>query len=182
MTLAGLEVKIDRSAVYAFVIMVIVLTIVTALIAQANGDLAGSSFIEVILVAVGATVFYCVAQVIHMLGHALAAWLTGYPKRGMWFLAIFAMSLYPPDEPPLPDRVHIIRSFGGVVAFGLVLIFAVLLWVSTRSAPQWTIRYLTSYMLVMAVIGFAVSAFIMDGVMFLVRQDWRKPPDENMPR
>jgi Zn-dependent protease len=50
---------------------------------------------------------------VHNLGHAWAARRVGYPMSGILFWGLLASSLYPPDEPLLPGRVHIRRALGG---------------------------------------------------------------------
>jgi hypothetical protein len=57
------------------------------------------------------------SELVHQLGHAWAARRTGYPMIGIrcGALGIFATSLYPPDEPPLPAAVHIRRALGGPI-------------------------------------------------------------------
>jgi hypothetical protein len=172
MKFAGLQIKVEKNAVYACCMMVIVFVVVTGVIGLVTGDLRESSIVDVFVVALAAASFHFFAQFIHMIGHALAAWAVGYPKSGMVFMYVFAMSLYPPDEPALPHRIHIQRSLGGVVAFALLLIIVLALWIGARSAPQWTVRYLTSYMLLDAILLFAVSALVSDGVLFIVRKEW----------
>jgi Zn-dependent protease len=81
--------------------------------------------------ALSALVFF-VSELLHQLGHAWAARRTGYPMTGIHFFSLFAGSVYPADEPPLPRQVHIQRSLGGFwvnVVIGLLLVpFAVAAW------------------------------------------------------
>lgn len=177
--IANLEIRIERNAIYTFCVMVILLMIVTAVIGLLSGDIEEMSLQGAFFVALVVASFHYFAQFIHMLGHALAAWMTGYPKSGMVFLYIFAMSLYPSDEPSLPDRIHIQRSLGGPIAFALLLVMVTIFWANSRDAASWTIRYLSSYMLFDIVLLFAISALISDGVLFILRKEWRTPTPEN---
>jgi hypothetical protein len=74
-----------------------------------------------------------VSELIHCLGHAVAAKSTGYPMNGIRFglLGIFAQTMYPKDEPELPSAIHIRRALGGPIANLIVsiLLFVILpLW------------------------------------------------------
>lgn len=179
MRLAGLHIKIERNALYAFCVMVIIFIVITGVIGLVTDDIQYMSVIEVFLVGLAVAIFHFFAQFIHMLGHAIAAWASGYPKSGMLFTYVFAYSLYPPDEPPLPDRIHIQRSLGGSFAFGLLFVIVLLIWLNARSVPQWSIRYLTTYMLVDAGLLLFVSAVLSDGVLFIVQKGWRTQPAED---
>jgi hypothetical protein len=179
MKFAGLQINVQKNALYTFCVLVIIFAIATGILGFASGDLRDGSLLEVIFVSLAAASFHFVAQFIHMIGHALAAWASGYPKSGMVFMYGFAMSLYPPDEPTLPARIHIQRSLGGVIAFGLLLLIVLWLWVEARDTPQWWLRYLTSYMLLNAALLFAVSALLSDGLLFILRKEWLIQPSES---
>jgi hypothetical protein len=173
MTIAGLRIRIEKSAVYAFSILTLLVIMAAALIAWATGELHESSFGALALIGLGVASFHFFAQFVHLSGHALAAWATGYPMSGMLFTYVFGMSLYPTNEPKLPDRVHVQRSLGGVVAFGLLFGVVLVFWLSARSAPAWAVRYLAAGILLDAALLFAVSALISDGLLFIVRKEWR---------
>ncbi|MBP7961744.1 MAG: hypothetical protein KBG20_11995 [Caldilineaceae bacterium] len=73
------------------------------------------------------TLLYWFSEILHNLGHALAAKRTGYPMTGirLGFLFILGRSLYPADEGELPAAVHMRRAAGGPIlsaTFGLVAI------------------------------------------------------------
>ena len=80
-----------------------------------------------------AVLLHWICSLAHHLGHAWAARRTGHPMRGirlgMW--GVLATSIYPPDEPSLPAKIHIQRAFGGplgsflfsIVALVLALVF-----------------------------------------------------------
>ena len=80
------------------------------------------------------TLLHWLSDLVHHLGHAWAASRAGYPMTGIsaWF--IFGQSLYPPDEPPLPGRVHVRRALGGPIASitlgGLTGLLALLIYPS----------------------------------------------------
>jgi hypothetical protein len=88
---------------------------------------------ESILMGWIAALLHFTFEFIHTLGHAFAAKRTGYPMKGIQFglLAIFAMTLYPKDEPVLPGYIHIRRALGGPIFNSLlsVIFFLILpLW------------------------------------------------------
>ncbi len=68
-----------------------------------------------VLLGLAATTLHWLSEFLHNLGHAWAAHRTGYPMTGIRFYAVLAASLYPPDEPALPGRVHIRRALGGPI-------------------------------------------------------------------
>lgn len=82
--------------------------------------------------AVFIVILHWLSELIHQLGHAVAARRTGYPMTGIRFgkLGIFATGLYPSDEPALPKKIHIRRALGGplisavisAVGLGLLLV------------------------------------------------------------
>lgn len=58
----------------------------------------------------------------HQMGHARAAERTGFPMTGVHLWGVLGTSIYPPDEPELPDEIHIERALGGPRAsLGLTL-------------------------------------------------------------
>ncbi len=64
------------------------------------------------------------SEVFHQLGHAWAARRTGYPMIGVQLWGIFAASIYPAAEPPLPPATHIRRALGGPLASLLLTLAA----------------------------------------------------------
>jgi len=64
------------------------------------------------------------SELVHQFGHAWAARSVGHPMIGLQFFSLFSASIYPANEPPLPRRVHVLRSLGGFwvnVVIGLAL-------------------------------------------------------------
>jgi hypothetical protein len=69
-----------------------------------------------ILGALVAVALHWLADLVHQLGHALAARRTGYPMVGIEFWLLLSCSLYPKEEPALPADIHIRRALGGPIA------------------------------------------------------------------
>lgn len=82
--------------------------------------------------------------IIHHAGHFVFARATGHPMIGIAFWFIFAQDLYPPDEPDLPPRTHIIRAIGGPIFSGLLSVMAFWLMQSISSPlwQAWALRFL----------------------------------------
>jgi hypothetical protein len=89
---------------------------------------------------IGSLLHY-LSEVIHNIGHNVAARRTGHPMTGVRLgtFLFFGTSLYPNDEPTLSGKIHIRRALGGPVmsilvgALGLLLptsngIFYALIW------------------------------------------------------
>ena len=83
----------------------------------ARGALALPLVQAVLAGFIGAALWWLI-ELVHQLGHAVAARSTGHPMAGIEFgqFALFARSIYPADEPDLPARVHIRRALGGPAA------------------------------------------------------------------
>jgi len=82
------------------------------------------------------------AEIVHHLGHAVAARQTGYPMSGLYIGALFVLAagLYPRDEPELPAEIHIRRALGGPAASLLLSLVAGLMAFVLRpagGAPFW---------------------------------------------
>lgn len=79
-----------------------------------------------VLGGLAAALLHFVAGLIHHLGHAVAARLTGYPMQAAHFgrLLVLATSVYPDDEPELPGRIHIRRALGGPIASLILSVLA----------------------------------------------------------
>ena len=109
-TLAGLRLTATRSALIGSIALgVIVIGVMAALFNIPIGSALLGGMIVVIL--------HWFSEFVHHVGHAWAARRTGYPMIGIrcGTLGVFATSLYPPDEPPLPGKIHIRRALGGPI-------------------------------------------------------------------
>jgi len=64
-----------------------------------------------------AVMLHWASEIVHNLGHAWAAQRTGHPMIGIRLGQglVFATSLYPADEGPLPGEIHIRRALGGPI-------------------------------------------------------------------
>lgn len=63
-----------------------------------------------------ATALHFLSELWHQQGHARAAARAGYPMTGVRLWGVLGTSLYPPDEPELPNEVHVARALGGPLA------------------------------------------------------------------
>ncbi len=80
---------------------------------------------------------------LHDWGHGIAARSTGYPMTGIEFgrYGLLATTLYPPNEPTLPSRVHIRRALGGPVMSLIATVFlgAFTLLLPAQSVAWWVV-------------------------------------------
>jgi hypothetical protein len=91
--LAGLTITIERSASIAFGALVLfpisVIAVYSAIVRPP--ELTASTAINLLWVGLGFAVYHECSQLIHQLGHALAARATGYPMSGIRYDAIFSL-------------------------------------------------------------------------------------------
>jgi hypothetical protein len=176
MKLAGLEIKVDRTAYRAFLVLVLIpflgIGVYSTIFRPAELDVG--TFINALLVGVCFAIYHEVAQFVHQLGHALAARATGYPMTGIRYEWGFTYSEYPPNEPHLPDKVHIQRSLGGVGGVTLLLIIVVLLWLQVDVTANEFTRWLLNFVLFDSLLLFIASAVLSDGLLFILHKDWKK--------
>lgn len=116
----GLRITAETSAIISFIVLWVVLAVVGRQVLNFTvADVFVGGFI--------ATALHFLSELLHQLGHALAAARTGYPMVGVQFWLLLARSIYPPNEPPLPARVHIRRALGGpVMSLAVAFVFSVL--------------------------------------------------------
>lgn len=115
-----LEISAKPSALIGFVVIWLVLSALALFVLR----------LTVLDSLVGGFVCACLhylSELIHHLGHAGAARNTGYPMRGVRFVHVLALSLYPKEEPPLSGRIHIRRALGGPVVSFVVTVIAFLI-------------------------------------------------------
>ena len=130
------------------------------------------------LLGICVATYHALAQFVHQLGHALAARTTGHPMTGIRYEYAFNYSEYPPDEAPLPDSVHIRRSFGGVGGTVLMLVIAVLLWLRRGMAANGFTRWFLAFVLLDSVLLFIASAVFSDGMLFIREEAWKASKPE----
>ncbi len=174
MQVAGLEITVDRTAYRAYGIMGLIPVVVLGGYAALfrRRDVHGRTLIALPVVGVGVAGYHALAQLVHQLGHALAARATGYPMTGMRYEHGFTYSTYPPDEPRLPATVHLLRSFGGVGGATLMLVIGVVLWLRGRMTAHWVRRGLVTFVLLDSLLLFLASAVVSDGLLFVVQRGW----------
>jgi hypothetical protein len=132
---------------------------------------------EAAIASLLAVILHWVSVVAHQMGHAWAARRTGYPMRGMrlGYLGLLSTSLYPPDEPRLPARVHIRRALGGPtgsLVFSVIAAAALLVLRNMSTALEWVgVFFLFDNLVVMTLGSFLPLGFT-DGSTLL--QWWGK--------
>ena len=177
MKLFGLEIKVFRTALYGFGVLVLIpflfVPIFTLVFDRVAFDSA--TLLNGFTVGVCLAVFHQIAQLIHQIGHALVARAVGYPMKGIRYEYIFSMSEYPDNEPELPDRLHIQRSLGGVFAFGIVLAITLVIWMNISALDSELMTWLRNFTIFDAGLLFFLSAVVSDGVLFIRHQEWKNP-------
>ncbi|MFN8596931.1 MAG: hypothetical protein U0559_12210 [Anaerolineae bacterium] len=82
------------------------------------------------------------SELLHQLGHAWAARRTGYPMTGVRYWFVLGTSLYPPDEPALPGRIHIRRALGGPIISMLIGLIATVLTLILYGLAGWLMLFI----------------------------------------
>ncbi len=118
--IAGLRITARASIWMTMLALWIVLTIVASLL--------GLPITEAVVGALVAVVIHYLSELVHQIGHSIAARQTGYPMSGVIFFGPIGLSVYPKDEPELSGRVHIKRALGGPVISLLLTLAAGLLY------------------------------------------------------
>ncbi|HTP10251.1 MAG TPA: hypothetical protein VMP08_18485, partial [Anaerolineae bacterium] len=108
-TLAGLRLTAILAALIGSLVLYVIVVVLMAIFNIPIGSALLGGLIVVVL--------HWFTDLVHQLGHAWAARRTGYPMIGIRFgtYGVLSTSLYPPDEPPLPARIHIRRAIGGPI-------------------------------------------------------------------
>lgn len=124
--------------------------------------------VEAILGALLATALNPTSEVVHNLGHAVAARSVGHPMIGIRFWWLLAASIYPKNEPLLPGRMHIIRALGGPAASLLYALFWGALLLILRPLGEgsliwWVVVYLFLNNLVVLCLGAFLPLGFTDG-------------------
>ncbi len=124
--------------------------------------LLGFNFWEALLGGLIGVVIHWCSEFWHQYGHVLAARRTGYPMTGLRFWGVLSTSLWPPDEPPLPGRIHIQRALGGPIASILLGVLAlVVAAVIGRGGLGWWLAVFAAFdnLLVLGLGAFAPLGF-----------------------
>lgn len=175
MKIAGLDITVQRTAYYAFCILALIpfLVIEGYSLLFYPADLHMRTFITAVLVGVCFAIYHEIAQFAHQLGHALAAYATGYPMKGVRYEWGFTYSEYPSNEPLLSDKTHIQRSLGGVGGITLMLVIVVVLWLRVDVSAHMFIRWLLNFLLFDSLLLFIASAILSDGLLFIINREWK---------
>jgi len=172
MKLAGLKITIERTTATAYGILALVpitaLSGYAVLVRRRHQPVRTLS--AILAAGAGVAAYHALTQLVHQLGHALAARATGYPMTGIRYDYAFSYSTYPADEPPVPAAVHIQRSLGGLGGTTVMLMVAVVLWLRRCGQGSWVTRGLLHFVLLDAVLLF-VGSLLSDGG-FVVQQGW----------
>lgn len=132
---AGLRLSALPFALVGSILLFVLLSgIAMAVLHASIGEALAGSLLAVLL--------HWGSTLAHHLGHAWAARRTGYPMSGVRFgmFGLLATSLYPPDEPALPAKVHIRRAWGGPIGsflFSLVALAVALLFRTVNEVLGW---------------------------------------------
>lgn len=118
---AGLRLTAHPSAVITLLLMWAVLSVVgVGLLSLPVGAAVVGGLV--------AAVLHYASELVHQLGHSIAARQTGYPMSGVAFWGPLGLSVYPKDEPALPGRLHIKRALGGPLLSLVLTVVAGLLY------------------------------------------------------
>ena len=113
---------------------------------------------QAIVVGIIAALLYWLSEIVHQLGHAYAAYRTGYPMIGIHLgkYLFFGASLYPENEEPLPAAIHIRRAFGGpIISFVLTIVSGViaLILYPVKDPIWWIVLFVCAINLLVFTIG-----------------------------
>ncbi len=129
---------------------------------------------QITVFGLGAVLIHYFAELLHNVGHAIAARSTGYPMSGIRLWYAFIGSLYPKDEPELSSRIHVTRALGGPI---LSLILALAMWGVLQVIPyaneiwQWWLRFFFWDNLLILGLGAFLPLGFTDGSTIL--REWR---------
>jgi hypothetical protein len=103
------------------------------------------SFGYSILFGIGGMLIHWASNLIHHLGHIMAARSTGYPMSGLrigTFGGFLGSDVYPANEPALPPRTHVRRALGGPIAsLLLALAFGAMTYALSRGTAANAVWY-----------------------------------------
>lgn len=128
-----------------FIYTCLALSAVMALLA---GVLLHFSLTHAIIGGLAFGVLHALSVFLHDMGHAIAARSTGYPMSGIELgrYGLLAVTLYPPNEPELPGKIHIRRAWGGpIMSFAVALFLGLLTFVLPRQSVMWWVALIGSW-------------------------------------
>lgn len=150
--IGGLRVTAEPSAVGGFLL----LWAVFSLLGRGFYRLRPRAAVAGGLLAAG---LHFLSELWHQMGHARAAERTGFPMTGVHLWGVLGTSIYPPDEPELPDEVHIERAVGGPRASAALALAATLVTFIVRPAGR-TALMVASLFALDNLFVFTVGAFL----------------------
>ncbi|MCA0456720.1 MAG: hypothetical protein LCI00_22295 [Chloroflexi bacterium] len=160
--LAGLRLTAYPSAVVTLLVIWLVLAVIAIGVLKLPAG-------EAIIGALVAAALHYASEMVHQLGHSIAARRTGYPMGGVAFWGPLGLSVYPKDEPPLPGRTHIRRALGGpllsfalTIAAGLLYLFASGTFTLGSSEPHLspTIEWVALFLFLDNLLVFSLGALL----------------------
>jgi hypothetical protein len=116
-TIYGVKMTVRPSAIIASIALWAVATEVATVYFHAS---LAAGVIQGLIV----TLIHWLSDLLHQLGHAIAARSTGYPMSGLRLWLLVSSGLYPLDEPELPGRIHVRRALGGPITSLIVTAIA----------------------------------------------------------
>jgi hypothetical protein len=119
----NLRITFAQSAYISMMVFDVVFTVIGLIL---FGDL-----FQAIIFALLAGSIHWTGELLHNIGHSIAARYVGYPMSGIRFIGPLAASIYPKDEGELPPAIHIKRALGGPLFSGLVATVYLLMLILT---------------------------------------------------
>lgn len=164
----GLELSAGQSALFGSLLL-------WAALAALGLGVLQLTLPQAIIGSLLAVILHWLSDLVHHLGHAVAARRAGHPMSGVHFWFLLGTSLYPPNEPELPADVHIQRAMGGPAASSqLTLVTAVIamLLYATGSLIFWIVLYAFLDNLLVLTVGALLPLGFTDGSTLITW--WRK--------
>jgi hypothetical protein len=131
-TICGVKITARPSAIIASIALWAVATEVATAFFHAS---LSAGIVQGLVV----TLIHWLSDLLHQLGHAVAARSVGYPMSGLrlWFL--LSSGLYPLNEPELPARTHVRRALGGpIMSLIATVIAGVIAWLMGSAGSPYT--------------------------------------------
>ena len=167
-----MSVSVTRSAQYAFLILVLICTVLAVFFTDLTP-------LDSLMAGILATIIHFLSEFFHQYGHFFVAKQVGKPSIGIrtwWFLATIR---YPQDEGELPPQLHMRRAIGGPIMSTLVLIVFLLLWAFFWSVGgmlqfliAWGIFLNIAVFTLGALTPLTIGSFNSDGAILL--REWRR--------